>query len=383
MRRSDLASVVYDTLKIPQDVKESMLITYGEIIPSDNMNVVEALTNTRIRAIEKAKAKAFEVGLDDHRAALEKRSYHTFQDFCLLSRHEEPTRKDIKDRGVRYGHSTVRPSSDEAYLAYVQDKDPELAEFFFTKLAARFAERDRLRHTLILGKSGYGKSKLLKQFIYQYYHQKKGYSTTVLIDPHGDLAQEIAQLKEFRNSDDLVFIEPYADKKNNYFPVLNVFDTNESTMQELDSRAQSVNNAFRSIIGTEFTDSMRALLPPCYWVLFLRPNSTLKDLILFMDDSRNQELVKFGMEKLPYKEHRDFFRYEFASQDNKRTKAALAKKFRILMNSPNFYDCLCKTPKTSYNIQGLLDSKKVVVFSLPLGRLGDHISSVIGSFLVP
>ncbi len=383
MKKAELEAIVYDTLKIPHNVKDSTLIQFGEITPVDNFSVIEELTKHRIRSTEIAKKIAQTKGLDyTFTTELQKRSYHTYKDFLLQAKHQEHTRKDITEGRLRYGNSAFRPASnEEAYLAYVQDKDPELAQFFFTKLAAQFAERDRLRHTLVLGKSGFGKSELLKQFVYQYYRQKKGYCTAIVVDPHGDLAEEIAQLKEFKNSDDIVYIDPFADPTKNWFPTLNVFDTDETDMSELDSRAQAVNNAFKSIIGTEFSDSMRALLPPCYWVLFLRPNSTMEDLIRFMDDDRNTDLIEFG-KKLPYKMHREFFRSQFSNKDNSRTKVALAKKFQILMNSPNFYDCLCKSKKSSYSIRELLNSRKVVVFALPTGKLGEDTTKVLGSFLV-
>ena len=44
-------------------------------------------------------------------------------------------------------------------------------------------ERDRQRHTYVLGKSGSGKSELLKLLVYGYL-RKPGSATVVVIDPH-------------------------------------------------------------------------------------------------------------------------------------------------------------------------------------------------------
>ena len=74
-------------------------------------------------------------------------------------------------------------------------------------------ERDRQRHTYVLGKSGSGKSELLKLLVYGYL-RKPGSATVVVIDPHGDLAEEIARFKEHRKSDRLIYIDPYLGSRH-------------------------------------------------------------------------------------------------------------------------------------------------------------------------
>src|SRR4051812_45567292 len=57
----------------------------------------------------------------------------------------------------------------------------------------------RLEHILVIGKTGSGKSTLLKDLCLHDAHEGNGF---LLIDPHGDLAEEIlAQLPKHRKND--------------------------------------------------------------------------------------------------------------------------------------------------------------------------------------
>lgn len=63
---------------------------------------------------------------------------------------------------------------------------------------------DRARHLYVIGATGTGKSTLLKSLIAQDVARGEG---IVLIDPHGDLAEEVAELVPASRKDDLVFAD--------------------------------------------------------------------------------------------------------------------------------------------------------------------------------
>ena len=67
---------------------------------------------------------------------------------------------------------------------------------------------DRL-HIAVFGKSGTGKSTLLKFLIKQHIDLGEGFS---LLDPHGDLALEIVKLIPEDKVDRLVYIDPTTVK---------------------------------------------------------------------------------------------------------------------------------------------------------------------------
>jgi hypothetical protein len=177
-------------------------------------------------------------------------------------------------------------------------------------LAMLMPERDRQRHTYVLGKSGSGKSELLKLLVYGYL-RKPGSATVVVIDPHGDLAEEIARFKEHRKSDRLIYIDPYLDGSGGRMPTLNPFELRDTGPQAIDIAAQSMLEAFKQILhNTALTLQMEALLIPCVSVLLNRRGSTLLDLQRFMNDQRNGDLVRLGA-RFDNPAQRLFFRDRF------------------------------------------------------------------------
>src|SRR5690349_5558963 len=64
---------------------------------------------------------------------------------------------------------------------------------------------DRRQHVYVIGKTGTGKSTLLRNLILQDLHCGRGVG---LIDPHGDLAQDVLSQFPSWRADDLVYFDP-------------------------------------------------------------------------------------------------------------------------------------------------------------------------------
>src|SRR5258705_9619966 len=70
-------------------------------------------------------------------------------------------------------------------------------------------ESDRRQHTYAIGKTGTGKSSLLRNLLIQDVHAGRGVG---LIDPHGDLATEFLEHIPPNRTDDVVIFNP-ADRE--------------------------------------------------------------------------------------------------------------------------------------------------------------------------
>ena len=77
-----------------------------------------------------------------------------------------------------------------------------------------------------------------------------------VVDPHGDLAEEIARFKEHRNSDRLIYIDPYLDGSGGRMPTINPFELRDTSPQAIDTAAQSMLEAFKQILTPR---------SPCRW----------------------------------------------------------------------------------------------------------------------
>src|SRR5258708_1528938 len=67
------------------------------------------------------------------------------------------------------------------------------------------SELDRMNHMLVIGKTGMGKTKLLKNIILQDIHTGRGVG---VIDPHGDLQNELLNEYPAWRARDLVYLNP-------------------------------------------------------------------------------------------------------------------------------------------------------------------------------
>lgn len=88
-------------------------------------------------------------------------------------------------------------------------------------------DEDRLRHLYVVGKTGVGKSKFLKSLMISDIKQGKGMG---VIDPHGDLVEEImAHIPEHRKQDVIIF-----DPTDEEFPFcLNPLDIRETESKQV------------------------------------------------------------------------------------------------------------------------------------------------------
>lgn len=142
--------------------------------------------------------------------------------------------------------------------------------------------------------SGSGKSELLKVLMLSYIRQKHRKETLILLDPHGDIAGQVAHFKEHRGGDNLVYISP--DLKNGFTPCINPLEMGQGSPEQINYMAECLTEVFKEIVGDQanITANMETLLKAVLSVLLSREGSTLLDLQRFMRDAENAELVEYA-----------------------------------------------------------------------------------------
>lgn len=361
----------------------------GTFAPLHSPELVKRIAGLRARQLSEA-ARLGDLSAEAWQVISELR-FHTYEDFVLSVRHETPTRKD----GVRVGDSLERYTPDEAgYREYLRDHAPDLHAFLSRPLPVRIEEAVRQRHTYIAGKSGSGKSELLKLLLHAYLKQQPGYATTVVLDPHGDLVEEIARWRRFREGANgrsesrdeqgesgLVYVDPFLDSERSRFPVINPLEIEDRSPDAIDAHVQALMRAFQALLRESgFTAQMEAILYPCLWVLIERGNATLADFQRFMIDEQNHDLVAYGRTRLVNPQHRHFFAQLFHQHTYRTTKLSLATQMQSLLNTPAFSRFV--VGKSTLNLDRLLDSRKTILFNLASGKLGEKASTALGIFLL-
>ena len=260
---------------------------------------------------------------------------------------------------------TIRASGKfdvRGYLDFVvstlQDDHAEFAQdFFFTPKTLYVSEKSRQSHTFITGGTGAGKSEAIKTLM-RHYLTKNTKPTLVLLDPHGDLALDVARFRENADNDRLVYVCPSHFKGRHIS--FNPFDVPLTDEVSLNRAQVQFLGALEQIIGETLTRPQRALLTPCIGVLLHREGSTFTELVRFMDDKRCHDLVTYGQTQLPNLQDRDFFQHQFYARNFESTKEALRYRFGEIIRDPTVREFLCN-PST-FNLSECIEAGKLIVF---------------------
>lgn len=358
----------------------------GDIEPKDLQEAVIQVMNEYIDLVR----EALEIpGLsDEDRRKILSRQYVKFSDYIeSFSKDEHLIIKHWQNANnpARASHIATRKPTFQGYFSILQDKGLKISAFFLRRLKILLPEEDRKRHTYICSKTGSGKSELMKMLVYSYL-KNPDYCTTVVIEPHGDLCEEIAKFKENCShvfgssymSHTLVYIDPtlYDD----YTPSINPFELTDKSEKNIDVVSQELAGVFDELLkSTNLSLQMETILIPCISVLLRLKNATVKDLQIFMDDERNGSLVNHGKQS-PNEAHREFFQNAFFNKSYSSTKQSIYTKIQSLLNSPGFANFIAK-PST-LDLEAELNGKKLILFNLSKGKMGDDSSEASGRFIV-
>ncbi|MDK9719661.1 MAG: DUF87 domain-containing protein [Rhodospirillales bacterium] len=266
------------------------------------------------------------------------------------------------------------------YMAYLETMAAPVHGFFYRRLPVLIPEDARKRHTYITGQSGSGKSELLKVLLNAYLRSQAPVSL-VLIDPHGDLAEQVARFPAVANSSRLVYLHPTL--ANGFTPTINPFELADQSETAVHVMAEQIASVFDELMRKAghngLSGNMGALLIPCISTLLRREGSSIRDLQTFMDDKRNRELWEIGCQsKVPA--HRSFFHERFYEKQYESTKSALYTRIQSLLNSPVLYRLL--VGRSSVNLEEAINAGKIIVFALPKGGIGAETSPTFGSFVL-
>ncbi|MBD1549599.1 type IV secretory system conjugative DNA transfer family protein [Roseibium aggregatum] len=265
------------------------------------------------------------------------------------------------------------------YIAYLKAAAPGMASFLSRPLPARLPAAAMLRHTYVTGAIGSGKTELLKLLTHGL--TDIGNCAVVVIDPHGDMAEQIARWPEFapggKAHDRLVYVDPYLSP--DHTPCINPFDLGGRKPTPADSQQfiEALEEVLGEDSGASITIPMRNILHHVVPVLMGQPNRSPADLIRFMNSAENVDLIEEARRLLPPGEA-SFFSGEFQAPQYQQTRLAITTKLRVMLRAgrPLF------TGQSTVDLEKLIDQKKVIVFNLAKGRLGNEASTALGRFIL-
>lgn len=295
----------------------------------------------------------------------------------------------------------IQPATSSAKTRFVRlafPKLPLVGKWIATyRLKKYFPLSVMRRHGFIVAKSGSGKSELLKLLLiaimWEYLHLNRKRSV-VLIDPHGDVADECARQRMFFRDyahskrcgiePDLVFISLGLAKSS--FPTLNPFDIRSKGYgpHQIEVMAQYLTGAFTAMLSkgdVRLSLQMKTLLTPMFSVLLQRSltgdtPSTFFDLERFLDDTRNEDLITAGM-RSDHEGIRRFFEHLFGDPKFQPTKFSLRVKLASLLNTHSFARLLAQE-HSSWDLESLMNGGNTIIIDASKSMLGEEVSEIYG-----
>lgn len=236
----------------------------------------------------------------------------------------------------------------------------------------------RQKHTYIIGKTGTGKTTLLKSSIYQDMLNGKGLA---VLDPHGDMFRELLSIvPESRRKDVVVF-----DPSDRDYPVgLNILDPGIEFASE-DDKHDWITSAVLSVFKKLSDDSqwgprMEHILRNTTLTALQTPKPSLYTLQRLLTDKKYQKEVAKGLKDPVLKQ---FWEKEFKMMGSMQMSAAtapLTHRLGHFITSKMSRHILLRE-ETTVRIADIMNEGKILLVNLSKGDIGEDQSEFFGTIL--
>lgn len=233
--------------------------------------------------------------------------------------------------------------------------------------------KDRRQHMYILGKSGTGKSVLLHNLITQNIKNGEG---VCVIDPHGELAEEILELIPEDRTKDVIYFNP-ADP--DYHIGFNVLQIDDPKLKHL--VASGIMGIFTKIWANAWSSRMEYILNNAILALLDTPGTTLLGIPRLLVDKEYRQMI-IGNLKDPivksfwlheYEEWREQFRNEAIAPIQNKVGQFLSTS--IIRN-------VVGQPKSTIDIFKIMNEGKIFIVNVSKGRIGEDNSALLGGMII-
>ncbi len=264
------------------------------------------------------------------------------------------------------------------YREYLKHANAAFYERVSKPIMALVPDAPRRKHSYIVATTGTGKSELLKAMVLNYV-QTSNYCGVVLLDPGGDMAEQIARWPELIPSGRLVYIDPTLDPDR--VPVINPFDADHLDDQRKAVLTTQIVKAIGALVegklGGAISVNMEAVLYPAVRLLVDLPNANLKDLRLVM---RDEPSVLEAGRMSANEAVREYFTYGYKQANLTTTKQSISTKIQNILGKGVLDRVLCG--RSTLRLDKLLKQNKIILFNLSKGLLGEDESSALGTLVI-
>ena len=255
-------------------------------------------------------------------------------------------------------------------------------EYRNKKTPIYFATKDRGRHHYIIGKSGGGKSVFIGYLARQDLWNGDG---LCVIDPHGDLVEDIVSFTPHERARDMIIFDPADFERPMGVNMLDIIATDPNWRAiEKDRAALDATSIFIKMYGDE-------IFGPRIQHYFRNGCLTLMDdeeeggtLIdvprLFTDEA----FMKYKTSKIKNVMVKSFWDHEYAQTGDREKQEMIpffSAKFGPFITNTTMRNIIGQT-KSAFNLREVMDNQKVLMVNLSKGKIGDLNAQLLGLIMV-
>lgn len=246
----------------------------------------------------------------------------------------------------------------------------------------RVSEKDRARHLYIIGQTGTGKSVLLEEMIRQDIKAGEG---VVLIDPHGDLAENVLALIPSDRAKDVIYLNPSDIERplglnmleyDPKHPETKTFIVNE-LIEIFEKLYNMKDNGFG---GPIFEQYMRNAL-----LLVMEDPASGNTLVEIPKVLADVDFRKFKLSRCKNVVVKNFWEKEAEKAGG---EASLANMVPYITSKMNIFIAndlvrpIISQQHSSFNFRDIMDTGKILIVNLSKGKIGDTNSYLLGMIVI-
>jgi len=231
-------------------------------------------------------------------------------------------------------------------------------------------QADRRFHMYVVGKTGTGKSTLLKTMVLQDIVNDRGLA---LFDPHGDLVADVLDSMPENRQAEVIHLD--TPRGNWTFNPLSGVKAGQVALA-----VAELIEVFRKIWTDDWGPRLEHLLRNVLFTLFEIPGSTLADVHPLLTDRDYREDVA---KTLSNPGVRDFWLGEYAGYSpafRAVVIAPLQNKLGALLTDPRL-NTIITAERTSFDLSAVMDEGKILLVNLSRGQIGEGPAMMLGALL--
>ncbi len=249
------------------------------------------------------------------------------------------------------------------------------AETNFRQAKKKFGIKtdDRRRHFYVIGKTGMGKTVMIRNMAIQDIANGKG---VAFMDPHGEAAEELLNYIPEERIKDVVYFNP-CDL--NYPIAFNIMEVSNPDTRHL--IAAGLMGVFKKIWPDVWSARMEYILHNSILALLEYPKSTLLGInrMLSEVDYRKEVVDKITDPMVKLFWTKEFARY--TQRYEVEATAAIQNKVGQFISNPLVRNIIGQT-KSSIDMRTIMDEKKILILNLSKGRIGEDSSALLGALAI-